>query len=224
MTAPGAHQPARSAGPFFRVDFLFHLDTCCLLGFYVPGVKGRRPWAPPCVCGGACAGCRSEWGPRGGDPSPAPSAQLLRSLSFFPFLGQTQFLKSLCVCALGSSYVWSSAVSAVPNHSQPVAPPLCPGLRSPRRGCPPGTLGGFVSFAVEMRREPACVSALRGVPGPSVGRVSGLRQPISVLRALSHKTHGTEKKKKKLHFFFQMGGLQMKQTTFPFSQRRDRRF
>lgn len=137
VTAPGAHQPARPAGPFFRVDFLFHLDTCCLLGFYVPGVKGRRPWAPPRVCGGACAGCRSEWGPRGGDPSPAPSAQLLRSLSFFPFLGQTQFLKSLCVCALGSSYVWSSAVSAVPNHSQPVAP-LCPGLRSPRRGCPPG--------------------------------------------------------------------------------------
>lgn len=137
VTAPGAHQPARPAGPFFRVDFLFHLDTCCLLGFYVPGVKGRRPWAPPRVCGGACAGCRSEWGPRGGDPSPAPSAQLLRSLSFFPFLGQTQFLKSLCVCALGSSYVWSSAVSAVPNHSQPVAP-LCPGLRSPRRGCPAG--------------------------------------------------------------------------------------
>lgn len=72
-----------------------------------------------------------------------------------------------------------------------------------------------------------CV-CLAGVPGPSVGRVSGLRQPISVLRALSHKTHGTEKKKKvslrKLHFFFQMGGLQMKQTTFPFSQRRDRRF
>lgn len=71
-----------------------------------------------------------------------------------------------------------------------------------------------------------CV-CLAGVPGPSVGRVSGLRQLISVLRALSHKTHGTEKKRvslRKLHFFFQMGGLQMKQTTFPFSQWRDRRF
>lgn len=44
-----------------------------------------------------------------------------------------------------------------------------------------------------------CV-CLAGVPGPSVGRVSGLRQPISVLRALSHKTHGTGKKKKKSEF------------------------
>lgn len=45
---------------------------------------------------------------------------------------------------------------------------------------------------------------------------------------IAQNTWDRKKKKRvslrKLHFFFQMGGLQMKQTTFPFSQRRDRHF